>query len=130
MVEENLSALQEAADTARKTKKKKTSPYQPEADPVSVSTPAQKVQPTPIVTPAPVLPVAPVGPKPYEASDPSLVFYELNENPVMQDLNRIIYGDEMIDIVMDARANGNLDQILIAMLKLNEGCPCNFKFLF
>lgn len=111
MVEENLSVLQEAADTARSTYEKKTSPYQPEADPVSVSTPAQKVQPTPIVTPAPVLPVAPVGPKPYEASDPSLVFYELNENPVMQDLNRIIYGDEMIDIVMDARANGNLDQI-------------------
>ena len=111
MVEENLSVLQEAADIARRTYEKKTSPYQPEADLASVSTPAPEVQPTPVVTPAPVAPVTPTGPKPYEASDPSLVFYELNENPRMQDLNRVIYGQEMIDAVMDARATGRLDAV-------------------
>lgn len=120
MVEENLSVLQEAADIARRTYEKKTSPYQPEADLASVSTPAPEVQPTPVVTPAPVAPVVPTGPKPYEASDPSLVFYELNENPRMQDLNRVIYGEEMIDIVMDARASGRLDLVKDAIVPTPE----------
>ena len=80
MVEENLSVLQEAADIARRTYEKKTSPDQPEADPASVSTPAPEVQPTPVVTPAPVTPVAPTGPKPYEASDPSLVSLDITSN--------------------------------------------------
>ena len=115
MVDENLTLAEKATRQRRETFEDRQQ-FEMEKEQMQRATaPAPSVQqadqvidvPPPEVTPAP----APEA-DPYfqtQETDPELVQNALNENPVIREANRMIYGDAVIAQTMKARDSGNLD---------------------
>ena len=114
MVDERLTSAQRAARTARATFEQRQE-YELEKEQLQQTAAPSTLEPEPLVNIS-AQEETPTAPEidPYfqtQETDPELVKNALNENPVIREANRMIYGDAAISQVMQARDSGNLGAV-------------------